>query len=50
MGVTLENITLFTLHFPHGQVLLAGYKDNLVYTTCKLKETYQNWGLDFNLN
>jgi len=50
MGVPLENITLYTLQFADDQVVLAGDKEDLEYMTCKLKETYEKWGLDMNLN
>jgi len=39
MGVPLENITLYTLQFADDQVVLAGYKEDMEYITCKLKET-----------
>jgi len=50
MGVLLENITLYTLQFADDQVVLAGDKEDLEYMTRKLKETYDKWGLDMNLN
>jgi hypothetical protein len=31
-------------------VVLAGDKDDLEYMTRKLKETYEKWALDLNLN
>ena len=31
-------------------VVLAGDKDDLAYMMRKLKETYEKWGLDMNLN
>jgi hypothetical protein len=39
MGVTLENITLYTFQFADDQVFLVVNKDDLVYTTSELKET-----------
>jgi hypothetical protein len=38
--------------FPHtcGIVNDILYKEDLKYMTRKLKETYENWGLDINLN
>ena len=48
--VPLENITLYTLQFADDQVVLAGDKEDLEYMTCKLKETYEKWGLDMNFN
>ena len=39
MGIPLENITLYTLQFADDQVVLAGYKEDMEYITCKLKET-----------
>ena len=50
MGIPLENITLHTLQFADDQVVLAGDKEDLEYITHKLKETYEKWGLDMNLN
>jgi hypothetical protein len=50
MGITLENITLYTLQFADDQVVLAGGKEDLEYMTRKLKETYEKWGRDMNLN
>ena len=50
MGIPLENTTLYTLHFADDQVVLVGDKEDLEYMTCKLKETYEKWGLDLNLN
>jgi hypothetical protein len=50
MGIPLDNITLYTLQFADDQVVLAGDKEDLEYMTHKLKETYEKWGLDTNLN
>jgi len=50
MGIPLENTTLYTLQFADDQVDLAGDKEDLEYMTRKLKETYEKWGLDMNLN
>jgi len=50
MGITVQNTTLYTLQFADDQVVLAGDKDDLWYMTRKLKETYEKWGLDMNLN
>jgi len=50
MGIPLENTTLYTLQFADHQVVLAGDKEDLEYMMCKLKETYEKWGLDMNLN
>jgi len=50
MGIPLENTTLYTLQFADDQVVLAGGKEDLEYMTRKLKETYEKWGLDMNLN
>jgi len=50
MRITLENITLYTLQFADDQVVLARDKDDLQYMTRQLKETYEKWGLDLNLN
>ena len=41
---------LNTLQFADDQVVLAGDKEDLEYMTRKLKETYENWGLDMSLN
>jgi hypothetical protein len=50
MGVPLENIILYKLQFADDQVVLAGDKKCLECMTSKLKETYEKWGLDMNLN
>jgi hypothetical protein len=50
MGVPLENTTLYTLQFADDQAVLEGDKEDWQYMTCKLKETYEKWGLDMNLN
>ena len=50
MGIPLEDITLYTLQFADDQVVLAGDKEVLEYMTRKLKENYEKWGLDMNLN
>ena len=50
MGIPLENITLYTLQFADDPVVLAGDKEDLEYMTRKLKENYEKWGLDMNLN
>jgi len=50
MGISLENITLYTLQFADDQVVLAGDKEDLEYMTRKLRETYEKWGLGVNLN
>ena len=49
-GVPLENTTLYTLQFADNQVVLTGDKEDLEYTTRKLKETYEKWVLDMNLS
>jgi len=41
---------LYTLQFADDQVVLAGDKEDLEYMTRKLKQTYEKWGLDMNLN
>jgi len=50
MGIPLENIKLYTLQFADDQVVLAGDKQDLECMKCKLKETYEKWGLDMNSN
>jgi hypothetical protein len=50
MGIPLENITLYTLQFADDQVVLVGKKEDLECMTRKLKETFEKWGLDMNLN
>jgi len=50
MGIPLENTTLYTLQFADDQVVLAGDKEDLEYMMHKLKETYEKWSLDMNLN
>ena len=44
------NVTLYTLQCAGDQVVLAGDKEDLEYMTRKLKETYEKWGFDMNLN
>jgi len=41
---------LYTLQFADDQVVLVGDKEDLEYMTSELKETYEKWGLDLNLN
>jgi len=41
---------LYTLQSADDQVMLAGDKEDFEYITCKLKENYEKWGLDMNLN
>ena len=50
IGIPLENTTLYTLLIADDQEVLAGDKEDLEYMTRKLKETYEKWGLDMNLN
>jgi len=50
MGIPLQNTTFYTLQFADDQVVLAGDKEDLEYVMRKLKETYEKWGLDMNLN
>ena len=50
MGIPVVNTTLYTLQFADDQVILVGNKEDLEYMTCKLKETYEKWGLVMNLN
>ena len=50
MCVPLKNTTLCTLQSADDQVVFAGDKEYLEYMTCKLKETYEKWGMDMNLN
>jgi hypothetical protein len=50
MGIPLENTTLYTLQFADDQVCLASDKQDLECMMRKLKETYEQWGLDMNLN
>jgi hypothetical protein len=50
VGIPLENTTLYTLQFADDQVVLAGGKEDLEYMTHILKETYEKWGIDMNLN
>jgi len=47
MGIPLEN-TFYTLQVADDQVVLAGDKEDLGYTsmTRKVKENYERWGLD----
>jgi len=39
-----------TLQFADVQVVLVGDKEDLEYMKCKLKASYEKWGLDMNLN
>jgi len=41
---------LCTLQFADDEVVLAGDKEDLEYMKRKLKESYEKWGLDMNLN
>ena len=41
---------MYTLQFADDQVVLGGDKKDLEYITRKLKETYEKWSLDMNLN
>jgi hypothetical protein len=41
---------LYTLQFADDQVVLVGDKEDLECMTRKLKDTYEKWGLDTNLN
>jgi malonyl CoA-acyl carrier protein transacylase len=41
---------LYALQFADDQVVLAGDKEDLEYMTRKLKESYEKWVLDMNLN
>jgi len=41
---------VYTLQFADDQVVLASDKEYLEYMTRKLKETYEEWSLDMNLN
>jgi hypothetical protein len=41
---------LHRLQFVIDQVVLAGDREDLEYMTRKLKESYEKWGLDMNLN
>jgi hypothetical protein len=50
MVIPLENTTLYTLQFADDQVVLVDDKEDLEYMTCKMKEIYDKWGLDMNLN
>jgi hypothetical protein len=50
MGISLENTILCTPQFADDQVVLTGDKENLEYMTRKLKETYEKWGVEMNLN
>ena len=50
MGILLKNTTLCTLQFADDQAILEGDKEYSEYEMRKLKETYENWGLDINLN
>ena len=50
MGIALDNTTLYTLQVADDQVVLAGDIEDLEHMARKLKESYEKWGLDINLN
>jgi hypothetical protein len=41
---------LYTLQFADDKEFLAGEKEVLQYMPYKLKESYEKWSLDMNLN
>lgn len=49
MGIPLNDTNIYTLQFADDQVIIAGDKEDLQYMTRKLKETYEYWGLEMNL-
>lgn len=48
-SLSILSITSVTVQFADDQVIIAGDKEDLQYMTRKLKETYEYWGLEMNL-
>lgn len=46
IGLQLDNIILFTLHFANYQVLIAQDKEDLQYMVRKIKEEYEKRDLE----
>ncbi|XP_044749678.1 uncharacterized protein LOC123310275 [Coccinella septempunctata] len=49
MGIPLNDTNIYTLQFADDQIIVARDKEDLEYMTRKLKETYEYWGLEMNL-
>ncbi|XP_072392123.1 uncharacterized protein [Diabrotica undecimpunctata] len=49
MGIDLGEVCLYTLQFADDQVIIANDKGDLEYMARKLKEEYDQWGLEINV-
>ncbi|XP_072384334.1 uncharacterized protein [Diabrotica undecimpunctata] len=49
MGKDLEEVCLYTLQLADDQVIIANDKDDLEDMARKLKEEYEQWGLEINV-
>jgi hypothetical protein len=49
MGIPIQNTYVYSLTFADDQVLLAQDHDDMKYMARKLKEEYEKWGLNINL-
>lgn len=50
MGIQIDNNSyLYTLQFANDQVICANNNEDLEYMGRKLKEEYERWGLEMNL-
>ena len=49
MGIPIRYTYVYPLNFADDQVLLAQDNDDMVYMARKLKEEYEKWGLNINL-
>ena len=49
IGLEIQDTTIYTMIFPHDQLLIAHDYENLEYTTKKLIYKYELWGLKLNV-
>ncbi|XP_072375789.1 uncharacterized protein [Diabrotica undecimpunctata] len=49
MGLSIEDETVYTLHYADDQVVIDQDKEDLEYMARKLMEEYKKWGLEVNL-
>jgi len=49
MGIPVQNTYVHSVSFADDQVLLVQDHDDMEYMVRKLKEEYEKWGLDINL-
>jgi len=49
MGIPVQNTYVYSVSFADDQVLLVQDHDDMEYMVRKLKEEYEKWGLDINL-